>query len=172
MTAQSPPPPAARNDEPPTPRSPRSHSLLDKLPALIASVALLVLGVAALAAATGPARAQAVGPAFSGGDFPLLSWESPLAYNQSPTIYTVPAGKKLVLSTACTNSSSWQVTKNGAVFLHTAMTTHPSNDDAWSGLCLGRGRVVLDAGDTFGLLSGSGSTNIGYYRFEGSLMTE
>ena len=148
--------------------------MLDRLPALIASVALLILSLAAFAAATSPARAQSLGPAFSGGDFPLLSWSGTnQAYNQSITLYTVPAGKKLVVRTFCMNSSNWRMGRNGTVIMDFNMTEYPSNDDSQGLFCSGRGQAVFDAGDVLSIETNSTSTSTGAaYHVEGQLYAE
>jgi hypothetical protein len=140
--------------------------MLDRLPALIASVALLILSLAAFAAATSPARAQALGPAFSGGDFPLLSWGAVgVPFNQTTTLYTVPAGKRLIVKTFCTDTTSWGMGKNGVLWVNTEMTNTPPNDDAQPMFCLGKGNAVYEAGDVLTVETTSSSTSAGgeYY---------
>jgi hypothetical protein len=140
---------------------------------VVASFALLILSLAALAAATQPARAQSVGPAFSGGTFPLLSFAgTDVALNNPPTaIYTVPAGKKFVVRTFCLSSSSWHMGRNGAtVGWNTLNRVYGDNEKLY---CKGEGQFVYDAGDTLDIRTTTSSTSLsGDYVIEGTLMTE
>jgi len=144
----------------------------NKLPALIASAALLILSLAALAAATPSARAQDLGPALSGGAFPLLSWGAvSIPYNAPPTLYTVPAGKKMLLRTFCTMSGTWHMRVNGVQIVPASMTTH--DGDFAPLLCDGRGQLVLEPGDVLSIGSSSSSTSTGgQYYAEGTLVAE
>jgi len=144
----------------------------DKLPALIASLALLIFSFAALAAATGPARAQDLGPAFSGGDFPKLSFSAQgVPLNAPPTVYTVPAGKKFVVHTFCHSPSQWYMVDSGTPTVWNSLTRLLTNYPPL--YCTGDGNYVFDAGDVvaFGSSSTSASAS-GHYLIEGTLMAE
>jgi len=148
--------------------------MIPRLSLLIASVALLVFSFAALAAVTGPARAQDLGPAFSGGDFPLLSFSAhSVAYNSPPTLYTVPSGKKLVVNTFCLSTTSWSLGVNGSSAVDPVMTRQALNDDSQPLFCSGSGSYVLDAGDVLSVRTTSTSSSAGgSYYVEARLVSE
>jgi hypothetical protein len=140
---------------------------------VVGALAALILSVAALAAATQPARAQNLGPAFSGGDFPLLSWYSNANCSQDTTLYTVPAGKKLVVRNFCVNTTSWRLAVNGTQRVDTTLTSYPGNDDAWPSFCTGSAQLVLEPGDVLSVDSNTTSTSSACrYAVEATLMTE
>ena len=140
---------------------------------VVSSLALLILSVAALAAATQPARAQNLGPAFSGGDFPLISLEgSQVTVNAPPSVlYTVPAGKRLVVKTLCFTPSQWWVQIDGNELAWNSLFRMNTN---YPGLyCSGEGNYVVGPGQSIGFDTVTTSTSqSGYYVFEGVLMTE
>ena len=139
---------------------------------VVGALAALILSVSAFVAVSSPARAQDLGPAFSGGSFPLLSWGATgVAYNQTTTLYTVPAGKKLIVRNFCTTTTSWYLAKNGVQFVPNTFTT-PDGDFAPL-FCNGRGQAVFEPGETLsiGTISTSSSTG-GQYYVEASLVAE
>jgi len=142
------------------------------MPALPKTLAPLALALALLAGLAPAARADSLGPAFSGGDFPMLSWAAvSVPYNQPVAFYTVLAGKKLVVRTFCTNTSSFHMTRNGTQIVLYFMTTHEG--DFAPLYCIGAGQMVFHAGETLGMGTNSSSTSTGgAYTVEATLYAE
>lgn len=130
------------------------HRNLLGFAAILAATGLLLFGAGYLLRSTPSAQAQSLGPVFTGGTMPLLYFSGSVPQNQtSPSVvYTVPAGKTFVLTSACMNRSYLVVTDDGAEKWAPNLRLSEYNNSAPNLLCSqGNGQIPFTSGSEVGV---------------------
>jgi|GEM_PF-5473755 len=122
--------------------------------AVLAAIALMLFGGGYMIRSMPTAQAQSLGPAFTGGQMPLMFFSGlQNRRTTSPTtVYTVPAGKTFVMTGACLSQSYLTVTQDGADKWepNSGISDYGSSDNNF--LCShARGQVPFPSGSVLGI---------------------